>query len=148
MEYADPLDAPHLMKRWIGDFNAALSEVRQPTEAIGAFARAHLGFVRIHPFFDGNGRVARLISNIPVLRAGHPPITIPLEQRGEYIDILWEYENAVGKIRRDDSLVPPHPAIERFTALLRTEWQRTLTLVEEARRREAERQVNTLKTPS
>ena len=58
MEYADPLDVPHLMKRWLGDFNASLGESRQPAEAVGAFVRAHLGFVRIHPFFDGNGSVA------------------------------------------------------------------------------------------
>ncbi len=140
MEYADPLDVPYLMKRWIGDFNVSLGEARQPTEAVGAFVRAHLGFVRIHPFFDGNGRVARLVANIPVLRAGYPPITIPMERRADYIDILWEYENAVGKIRRDDSLVPPHPAIGRFTALAQAEWQRTLTLLDEARRREAGRQ--------
>jgi len=140
MEYAGPLDVPHLMKRWLGDFNALLGEARQPAEAIGAFVRAHLGFVRIHPFFDGNGRMARLVANIPVLRAGYPPITIPMERRGDYIDILWEYENAVGKILRDDPLVPPHPAIERFTALMQAEWQRTLTPVAEARRREVERQ--------
>ena len=121
-------------------YNASLGEARQPAAAIGAFVRAHLGFVRIHPFFDGNGRVARLVANIPVLRAGYPPITIPMERRGDYIDILWEYENAVGKILRDDPLVPPHPAIERFTALMQAEWQRTLTPVAEARRREVERQ--------
>jgi Fic family protein len=139
MEYADPLDVPHLMKRWLGDFNASLGEARQPAEAVGAFVRAHLGFVRIHPFFDGNGRVARLVANIPVLRTGYLPITVPMERRGDTIDLLWEYENAVGKMRRDDPLVPPHPVIERFAALMQTEWQRTLTPVEEARRREAER---------
>jgi hypothetical protein len=36
--------------------------------------------------------------------------------------------------------VPPHPAIERFIALMQAEWQWTLTLLDEARRREAERQ--------
>ena len=140
MEYSDPMDVPHLMKRWLGDFNASLGEALQPAEAVGAFVQAHLSFVRIHPFFDGNGRVARLVANIPVLRAGYPPITVPLERRGDYIDLLWEYENAVGKIRRDDPLVPPHPAIERFTTLVQTEWQRTLTFLDEARSREAGRQ--------
>jgi hypothetical protein len=63
-----------------------------------------------------------------------------MERRGDYIDILWEYENAVGKIRRDDPFAPPHPAIERFIALMQAEWQQTLTLLDEARRHEAERQ--------
>ena len=142
MEYADPLDVPYLMKRWLETFNASLDEAQQPEEAVGAYVRAHLGFVRIHPFFDGNGRVARLVANLPVLRAGYPPVTVPLERRGDYIDILWEYKNAVGRIQRDDPLVPPHPAIERFTALLQAEWQRTLKPLEEARRREAERKSN------
>jgi len=95
--------------------------------------------VRIHPFFDGNGRVARRIANLPVLRGGHPLVMVPLERRSEYIDLLWEYQNAVGVMRRDAPLVPPHPAVARFKALLSEEWQRSLALVAAARKREAER---------
>ncbi len=100
--------------------------------AIDAYAWAHLGLVRIHPFFDGNGRMARLIANLSVLRGGHPPVVVPLERRSEYIDLLWEYQNAVGVIQRDTPLVPPHPAVARFKALLSEEWQ-------PARKRESER---------
>jgi Fic family protein len=137
--YADPLDVPHLMKRWLTEFNRALDAARRPSDAIAAYVRAHMGFVRIHPFFDGNGRVARLIANIPVLRGGHPPIVVPKERRSEYIGLLWDYQNATGTIQRKSPLVPPHPAIKKFTALLNEEWQRTLVLVEAARKREAGR---------
>ncbi len=139
MEYADPLDVPPLMTRWIEAFNRSFGAAKRPSDAIAAYVEAHMGFVRIHPFFDGNGRVARLVANIPVLCSGYPPIIVPKERRGDYIDLLWEYENAVGKINRDSPLVPPHPAIGRFSDLLQTEWQRTLAAVEEARRREAGR---------
>lgn len=139
MEYADPLDVPRLMRRWFEAFNRSLDSARRPADAVDAYVRAHLGFVRIHPFFDGNGRIARLISNLPVLRGGHPPIVVPKECRGKYIDLLWSYQNAVGKIQRDSVLVPPHPVIERFTAFLQAEWQRTLEAVEAARTREAAR---------
>ena len=54
---------------------------------------------------------------------------VPLERRSEYIDLLWEYQNAVGVMRRDAPLVPPHPAVARFKALLSEEWQRSLALV-------------------
>ena len=140
MEYADPLDVPHLMRRWLNAFNMTLDAALRPADAIGAYVQAHMGFVRIHPFFDGNGRVARLVSNLPVLRGGHPPVIVPKERRGDYIDLLWEYQNAAGKIRRDSPLVPPHPAIGRLTDLLQAEWQRTLVPVADARKREAERQ--------
>ncbi|MEX3727434.1 Fic family protein [Bilophila wadsworthia] len=43
------------------------------------YTRLHIPFVHIHPFADGNGRLARLISNLPLLRAGLPPIIIPKE---------------------------------------------------------------------
>jgi hypothetical protein len=98
-----------------------------------------MSFVRIHPFFDGNGRVARLVANLPILRCGHPPIVISRQRRGEYIDLLWKYENAVGKIQRSLPLVPKHPALERFATLLNDEWRHTVALVETARKRAAER---------
>lgn len=142
MEYAAPLDVPRIMQRWLEAFNRSLDSARRPADALDAYARAHMGFVRIHPFFDGNGRVARLISNLPVLRGGYPPIVVPKERRSDYIDLLWNYQNAVGTIRPDSALVPPHPAIERFSALLQTEWRRTLEAVEAARTREAGRGKN------
>jgi hypothetical protein len=97
--------------------------------------------VRIHPFFDGNGRVARLICNLPVLRCGYPPVVIPRERRTDYIDVLWEYQNAVGPIKRGSRLLPRHPALRRFEGLVHQEWAPTVKLVEEARRRDASRQM-------
>jgi Fic family protein len=139
MEYADPLDVPRLMHRWLEAFNRSLDKVRRPADALDAYVRAHMGFVRIHPFFDGNGRVARLVANLPVLRGGYPPVVVPKERRGDYIDLLWAYQSAVGRIGRDASLVPPHPAIDRFTNLLQAEWHHTLELADAARQREAAR---------
>jgi fido (protein-threonine AMPylation protein) len=139
MEYAAPSDVPHLMTRWLEDFNDTLDSARKPAEALSLYTKAHMSFVRIHPFFDGNGRMARLIANLPVLRGGYPPIVIPQEKRSEYIDLLWEYQNAVGKIKRGSTLLPRHPAIGRFRALVHENWKLTSTLVEEARRLDAAR---------
>ena len=140
MEYASPLDVPHLMTRWLKDFNSTLDKADKPANAVSLYTRAHMGFVRIHPFFDGNGRMARLIANLPVLRGGYPPIVIPGEKRSEYIDLLWDYQNGVGTIKHGSQLLPRHPAIAHFETLIKNEWQQTATLVEEARKREATRQ--------
>jgi Fic family protein len=142
MEYASPDDTPCLMHRWIKEFNRKLQSASSPTKAINVYAWSHLTFVRIHPFFDGNGRIARLIANLPLLRCGHPPLLISPAQRANYIDRLWEYENAVGVIKPSGPLLPPHPSIANFKSLLRAEWQESHKLVQAARNQAAARQKN------
>ena len=51
-------------------------------------ALAHQKFVFIHPFVDGNGRVARLLMNLVLLRFGYPITIIPPILRLEYIATL------------------------------------------------------------
>lgn len=137
LEYAAPVDIPALMTRWLHQFNRILNKAAKPAEAKALYTWAHMSFVRIHPFFDGNGRVARLLANLPVLRGGYPPIVIPSERRSDYIDLLWNYQSSIGPIKRGSQLLPRHPAIRQFEILIGDEWQKTFQLVEEARRRNA-----------
>ncbi len=51
-------------------------------------AHLHHGLVAIHPFSDGNGRVARLISNLLLMRSGYPPVILKKEDRKKYYDCL------------------------------------------------------------
>lgn len=48
----------------------------------------HLWFVWIHPFQDGNGRVARFLMNAAFLGASLPWLTIRVEQRSKYFAAL------------------------------------------------------------
>ncbi len=49
---------------------------------------AHLRFVTIHAFRDGNGRVGRLLLNLLLLRHGYPIAVLHMAQRAEYIGAL------------------------------------------------------------
>ena len=49
---------------------------------------AHYRLVAIHPFGDGNGRTARLLMNLMLIRRGYPPVAIRLEDRRAYLDAL------------------------------------------------------------
>lgn len=51
-------------------------------------ARLHADFVKIHPFVDGNGRTARLLMNLDLLKAGFPAVVLPVEQRLRYYEAL------------------------------------------------------------
>jgi len=51
-------------------------------------ARVHADFVKIHPFIDGNGRTARLLMNLELVKAGFPAAVLPVERRLEYYEAL------------------------------------------------------------
>ena len=48
----------------------------------------HAIFVGIHPFIDGNGRTARLLLNLELMKEGFPPVIIKVANRLEYYDAL------------------------------------------------------------
>jgi Fic family protein len=49
---------------------------------------AHFRLAAIHPFADGNGRTARLLMNLLLLREGYPPVAVRPEDRKTYLDTL------------------------------------------------------------
>lgn len=65
---------------------------------------AHRRLVDIHPFNDGNGRTARLVMNLVLIRGGYPPVAVRPEDRLEYIRSLAE-EQAVGHADRFNALL-------------------------------------------
>lgn len=99
----------------------------------------HAAFVRIHPFWDGNGRMARLLANIPVLKAGLPPIIIPKERRREYIKALSIYHLAVGTIKARDELLPAIEQLDEFKRFCQEYWSESMRLVEEVHKKQRAR---------
>ena len=92
-EYSPP--GPESVPAQMGDFGRWLSDVSVPdadafasVSAIFAAAAAHTWFVTVHPFIDGNGRVARLLMNLMLMRHGYPIAIITKEDRLRYYDAL------------------------------------------------------------
>jgi Fic family protein len=141
MEFSSPSDTPVLMSRWVKEFNRKLNRADSQVKAINIYTWVHLTFVRIHPFFDGNGRIARLIANLPLLKCGHPPLLISPQSRIDYINTIWNYQNAVGVLNANDRLLPQHPFLKSFKYLIKKEWQTTYELVADARQQAANRKM-------
>ena len=118
------------MNEWMDRLNGV--PITSTEDALHSYAELHMGFISIHPFFDGNGRLARIVSNIPLLRHGMPPIMISAKNRMKYIENLARYQR-LGKIFPDDSDMMP------FVAFLKEEWKGTLEILEDARDRQRQR---------
>ena len=56
-------------------------------------ALAHHKLVSIHPFIDGNGRTARLVMNLLLMRQGYPPTIILKVNRQQYYRVLAQADH-------------------------------------------------------
>lgn len=79
---------PHLkVPEQMADFVAWINEPSQ-LHPVEFATEAHVRFVTIHPFRDGNGRVGRLLLNLILLRHGYPIAVLNVQKRAEYIGSL------------------------------------------------------------
>ncbi len=89
------LPSPAEIVPLMGDFGRWLAvAVATPDTAF----TAHERLVTLHPFSDGNGRSARLLMKLVLLRAGYPPLVIGPEHRAEYIDALQSSQLAANPV--------------------------------------------------
>jgi Fic family protein len=86
-EFAPPSDVPARMSSLVEWLEASLHEFRD-ADLLWLLARLHHDFVLIHPFDDGNGRVARMLVNYVLMRLGYPPVIVPSERKRDYLAAL------------------------------------------------------------
>lgn len=92
--FPSPAEVPALM----GDFARWLGTAPDTPET--AFT-AHRRLVEIHPFNDGNGRAARLLMNLVLIRGGYPPVAVRPEDRPAYICALQQAQAGRGSASFD-----------------------------------------------
>lgn len=80
----DALQVPQKMR----GLNSWLDSQKNKMNVIELSALLHHKLVHIHPFFDGNGRTARLVMNLLLMQAGYPLVVILKNDRKKYYDVL------------------------------------------------------------
>jgi Fic family protein len=85
-----PLTAPERIADEMESLVAWYAEAERVLHPVMLAAQAHKRLVFIHPFIDGNGRVARLVMNCALIRSGYTIAIIPPVLRAEYIALLEE----------------------------------------------------------
>lgn len=80
----DAAEIPALM----GDLIEWIKEKKKKLHPIELAAILHHRIVWIHPFFDGNGRAARLVMNLILMQKGYPLVVILKNDRKKYYETL------------------------------------------------------------
>jgi len=80
--------APERIPDLMMSFADGIPDDRSRHHPVEFAAMLHGKLVTVHPFIDGNGRVARLLMNLGLLQAGYPVTIIHPVLRREYLDNL------------------------------------------------------------
>ena len=86
-----------LLPQQMADWARRVQKEAKALHPIDRAAMAHHRFAAIHPFIDGNGRTARLIMNLLLLRAGYPPTIILRTNRRQYYRVLAQADRGNDK---------------------------------------------------
>jgi len=84
--FATPEETPakmHDLLKWLEENYQA-----EDTHPVILATELHYRFIRIHPFDDGNGRIARLLMNFVLMQNGYPPAIIKTEDKSTYLQAL------------------------------------------------------------
>lgn len=93
-EYASPEETPALMTDLVDWYNQAEADGElSPVELAALF---HYRYIRIHPFEDGNGRIARLLVNYILSRHDYPMVVVRSRKKTAYLDALSASDKVVG----------------------------------------------------
>ena len=130
-EYASPEETSALMYDLVSWYNEADKEgVLSPIELAALF---HYRYIRIHPFEDGNGRIARLMVNFILLRHEYPMIVIHSHKKDAYLRALSAADKETGPIPADGahaSIEAIKPFVKYMKDVLTTEISQNIAFVQ------------------
>ena len=131
-EYASPEETPALMTDLVDWYNQAEKDGKlSPVELAILF---HYRYIRIHPFEDGNGRIARLMVNFILTRHDYPMIVVRSRKKSEYLDALHQTDIEVGSTPSDGAhaeIKDIRPFLKYFNELVATEVYNDVLFVSE-----------------
>lgn len=64
------------------------AELKRTDDKLPTIAKLHCELLRLHPFVDGNGRLARLVLNFELLKAGFPMVLFKVATHDRYREAL------------------------------------------------------------
>ena len=120
-DYASPEETSALMTDLVDWYNKEERGALSPVELAALF---HYRYIRIHPFEDGNGRIARLLANFILARHDYPMIVVRNRHKQKYLEALHQTDLLVGPVPADGAharLRDIKPFLKYFSEVVMTE---------------------------
>lgn len=96
INFANPSDVAQKMHDLLNKTNSWLdkyfSNSKNAIHPIILASDFHLDYVTIHPFYDGNGRTTRILTNLILISCGFPPIIIKETDKTTYYQYLADIQ--------------------------------------------------------
>ena len=100
-DFISPEEVPEKMHELLNKTNAAIDLIKKKKKnaphPLDVALQFHLDYVVIHPFYDGNGRTARLLTNLLLISFGYPPFWIKTNERDIYNQYIADIQGYGGK---------------------------------------------------
>lgn len=131
-EYASPEETPALMADLVQWYNTEEQQGKMtPIELAAVF---HYRYIRIHPFEDGNGRIARLLVNYILIRHNYPMIVIQSKKKSAYLQALSMADKNSGVVPSNGahaSLEEIRPFAEYMEKVMASELSQNVAFIRE-----------------
>jgi fido (protein-threonine AMPylation protein) len=113
--YCPPADIERDMNWFIEQIQPMLSQAEGDKDPFRVCAWIQWAFVRIYPFVEGNGRVSRVLSSVPLVRCGLPPVYVSASSKPEYLQALIDADtegdiDGLARFLQDEAFI----ALERL----------------------------------
>lgn len=99
-EFVAAADVPERMHDLLNKTNAAIDAIQQNKKdaphPLDIALQFHLDYVVIHPFYDGNGRTARILANLLSISFGYPPFWVKTNERNIYNQYIGDIQGYGG----------------------------------------------------
>ena len=99
-DFVPPADVPERMHQLMNWLNTEKDKIPHKADdamhPVELALKFNLDYVGIHPFYDGNGRTSRILTNLILISYGYPPLYIKENERGPYQQYLGDIQGYGG----------------------------------------------------
>jgi len=132
MEHAKPQDVPYLMGLWFDTYGTISTKRKNLDDCIERYTDMHLSLMAIHPFAGANSRLARMISNVPLLYHNYLPLIISNQEKRQYSELLYAYYLRSNRLDANTvHLVEYNKPYEQIKAFFGQQYKNSLKILEE-----------------